>query len=74
MSIDEVKRGWETALITLKNGLYSLPLKLSARFASLDDEREIREDFMKELDALCERLNRAEQEATVPEKARIEST
>ena len=73
LSVAEVKRSWETALINLKNGLYSLPLKLSARFASCESEVEIHDDFIKELDALCERLCRAEKEATVPEKDRLET-
>ena len=49
----EVKRGWETALINLKNELYTLPLKLSARFASVNDEDKIHDDFIKELDNIC---------------------
>ena len=73
LSVAEVKRSWETALINLKNGLYSLPLKLSARFASLDDEVEIHDDFVKELDVLCRRLCDAEEDATMPEGDRLKN-
>ena len=66
--IEEVTRGWEAALVTLKIELYALPLKLSARFASLNDEGKIHDDFIQELDNMCNRLNRAEEEATVAEK------
>ena len=71
--IEEVTKGWETALVTLKNELYALPLKLSGRFASLNDEGKIHDDFIQELDNMCNRLNRAEEEATVAEKDRLKN-
>ena len=73
ISVEEVKRGWETALINLKNELSTLPLKLSARFASVNDEDKIHDDFIKELDNICNRLVRAEEEATIPESDRLKN-
>ena len=73
ISVEEVTRGWETALINLKNELYTLPLKLSARFASVNDEDKIHDDFIKELDNICNRLVRAEEEATIPESDRLKN-
>ena len=50
---------WNTALNFLKQTLFSLPDRVSTRFASLQDDDQIHTELHHELTDMCERLSRA---------------
>ena len=56
ISVEEVKRTWEAAIVYMKTNLYTLPERLSQRWASEESEDKIYEEFIKELDALLNRF------------------
>ena len=56
VSIADVIRDWEIALTQLRISLYTMPNKISARWASMDSETDIQEEMKKELDVICDRL------------------
>ena len=58
ISVEEVQRVWERAIVYMKTNLYALPERLSQRWASEESEDKIYEEFIKELDALLNRFSR----------------
>ena len=56
ISIADVVRDWNEALITLRQEIYAIPLKYSARWAGILDERIIESELKTEFDRLCTKL------------------
>ena len=56
VSIADVVRDWNEALITLRQEIYAIPLKYSARWAGILDERIIESELKTEFDRLCTKL------------------
>ena len=57
--VTDAVQEWNTALNFLKQSLFSLPDKLSTRFASLTDDEQIHEELKGELNQMCDRLSDA---------------
>ena len=56
ISIADVVRDWNEAIITLRQEIYAIPLKYSARWAGILDERIIESELKTEFDRLCTKL------------------
>ena len=74
ISISDVKRDWEVALNDLKIELYNLPAKYASRWASIDSESQIHDEFEAELFTLCRRLATKGEEAVNPDSEKVEKT
>ena len=57
--VADAVREWNTALNFLKQSLFSLPDKISTRFASLADDEQIHSELKEELNQMCTRLSKA---------------
>ena len=56
ISVEEVKRVWNEAIIFMRDSLYQLPLKFSDRWASETDGGAIQDEMIRELDVMCRKF------------------